>query len=349
MLKRTTIQDVAKLAGVGKVTVSYVLNGRSKETRISEETEKKVLQAAEVLRYRPNALARMLATQQTHSLAVVFQSGNYFSTWSNFTSEVMRGVCAAAVNQGFDLMLHTKHVGSAEMEADTLSDGRVDGALVLRDQDDPTVKALISRNFPTVQFFTRSDDKNTAWVDADNYNGGRIVARHFLELGHRRFGMVMGGPGSVSANDRFSGFRDALGAAGHALPAEHCLRGSNLGNNPKALLEMVSRPAGPTALFVWSDDDAYLVLEVLRNHGIRVPEDVSVIGFDSLAPSQRTVPPLTSIRQPVHEMAFNATRLLVNLIRKESPAKRQFLFPLSLDVRGSTASRPDLDHEEVHP
>ena len=220
-MRRTTIQDVANLAGVGKVTVSYVLNGQSKTARISDETAEKVLQAARDLNYRPNAVARMLATKETKTLAIVFQYGAYFSTWSSFTNEVMRGVCAATVELGYDLMLHTKHVGNPHTEADALADGRVDGVLILRDQDDATLKELLDRKFPVVQFFTRSDDSRAAWVDADNYYGGQLATRHLLELGHRRIAMIRGGAGSVSSNDRFNGYRDAMESAGVKVPANY--------------------------------------------------------------------------------------------------------------------------------
>src|SRR5436190_17091284 len=115
--RRVTIVDVAKKAGVGKGTVSYVLNGQSRLARISHETEKKVILAADELNYKPNALARMLVKRRTDILAVVFQRGYFFTSWSSFTAEVMRGISTAAVELDYDLMLHTKDV-SMEREAE---------------------------------------------------------------------------------------------------------------------------------------------------------------------------------------------------------------------------------------
>jgi len=348
-MRRTTIQDVANLAGVGKVTVSYVLNGQSKSARISNETAEKVLQAARDLNYRPNAVARMLATKETKTLAIVFQYGAYFSTWSNFTNEVMRGVCAATVELGYDLMLHTKHVGNPHTEADALADGRVDGVLILRDQDDPTLKDLLDRNFPVVQFFTRSDDARAAWVDADNYYGGQLATRHLLELGHRRIAMIRGGSGSVASNDRYNGYRDAMEGAGFVADDDYGFPIQNAEEDRERIAQLMARPDRPTAFFCWSDDTALAAIDSLRNLGYRVPEDVSVVGFDSLDVCLRSVPPLTSIRQPIREMAFDATRLLIQLIRGEPLIRKQFLYPLSIDVRGSTAPAIISQHEEVHP
>ena len=348
-MRRTTIQDVANLAGVGKVTVSYVLNGQSKTARISDETAEKVLQAARDLNYRPNAVARMLATKETKTLAIVFQYGAYFSTWSSFTNEVMRGVCAATVELGYDLMLHTKHVGNPHTEADALADGRVDGVLILRDQDDATLKELLDRKFPVVQFFTRSDDSRAAWVDADNYYGGQLATRHLLELGHRRIAMIRGGAGSVSSNDRFNGYRDAMESAGVKVPANYGFAIENLETDRLKVAELMARKDRPTAIFCWSDDSAFSAMESCRALGYRIPEDVSFVGFDSLDACNRSVPPLTSIRQPIRDMAFEATQLLVQLVKGETPTRRQFLYPLTIDVRGSTAPAIIPEHEEVHP
>src|SRR5579862_1897178 len=214
MSRRITIEDVARHAGVGKVTVSYVLNGRSKAARISEETRKRVLQVADELQYRPNAVARMLATKRSDTLAVVFQFGTYFSAWSSFTSEVMSGISEATVEEGCDLLLHTKQVRDALDEADALADGRVDGALVLRDEDDPTLVRLVEKGFNCVQFFTHSDGLDVPWVDCNNVLGGSLATEHLIALGHRKIAMVCGSLRSVSSNDRIAGFRSAMAAHG---------------------------------------------------------------------------------------------------------------------------------------
>lgn len=335
-MKRTTIEDVAKHAGVGKVTVSYVLNGRSKTARISSSTAERVLESARVLNYKPNALARMLVTKRTEVLAVVFQRGSMFSTWSAFTSEVMRGVSTAAVELGYDIMLHTRDlVGTAE--SDALCDGRVDGALVLRDEGDATLNALTERDFPTVQFFTRSEGQNLAYVDADNYAGGRMATRHLIELGHQRVAMVRGSMRSTSSNDRYNGYRDALEGAGIGVGPERVLSIPSPSSDFEPLRQLMTSPSRPTALFVWSDDVAMICMQVLAELGLSVPDDVSVVGFDSLAECERSFPPLTSINQPIATMAQTATQLLVALVRGETPTQRQVVYPLSLDIRASTA------------
>jgi LacI family transcriptional regulator len=320
---------------VGKVTVSYVLNGQSRAARISEDTEKKVIRCAEELGYRPNALARMLVTQRSDALAVVFQYGTYFSALSSFTSEAMRGVCAACVETGFDLMLHTKPTDDPISEACALMDGRVDGVLMLRDRDDPALTEVMAHEFPCVLFFTRSDDPRVPFVDSDNYAGGRMATSHLLDLGHRSIGMVMGPSGSVAASDRFNGYRNALESAG--LQARPDFLVSGIGTDPQPLIDLLTRRDRPTALFVWSDDDAFVCMQQAAELGISVPGELSIVGYDSSEACERSTPALTSIRQPVFDMAFAATRLLASLVRGTKVERTRIVFPPDLDVRGSTA------------
>ena len=349
MLKRSTISDVARLAGVGKVTVSYVLNGRSREARISCQTEQRVLSAAQELGYRPNGLARMLVSQRTQTLAVVFQYADLFSSGSGFINELMRGVCSGAVEGGYDLMLHTQAVRNPETEADLLSDGRVDGALVLRDEGDPTISSLLDRGVPTVLFFTRSDHPNAAWVDADNFMGARTAVEHLLNLGHTQIAMVGGPEGSVAAKSRYEGYLSALAAAGVRPYPKH-VRCGNAGETRANVPDLLRGADRPSAIFVWSDDVAAGCLDISKDLGIRVPDELSIVGFDSLDICNRTTPALTSVRQPIFDMACQATRLLISIARNEDLPQRQIVYPLTLDVRGSTApvSSPKIQRGVPH-
>lgn len=338
-MKRTTLEDVAKLAGVGKVTVSYVLNGRATEARISKDTSKRVLAAARELDYRPNALARMLLSKKTDTVAVVFQYADYFRATSTFTSEVMRGVCDGCVAAGIDVLLHTKRQMDPESEANALTDGRVDGALVLRDAHDPAIDLVLTRKLPVVLFFSRSDDPLVPFVDLDNFMGGKIAVNHLLELGHKQIGMVRGSLGSIASNDRHSGYRHALEARGIPYDPTYVVPGVLENASPEPLIQLVRRHDRPTALFVWSDDDAFICLRILSDLGLRVPQDLSIVGFDSSKACEQSSPPLTSVRQPVTEMARRATQVLVELVNGATQRDRmRVVYPPSLDVRGSTAS-----------
>lgn len=338
MSKRCTIADVAEKAGVSKVTVSYVLSGKCKTARISDTTAARVMDVAQKLDYRPNAPARMLARKHSGAVALVFQYADYFTASSSFVAELMRGVCEGCVESGVDLMLHTRPVDEGIAEANALMDGRVDGALVLRDGDDPTLRLVLERRFPCVLFFSRAQDPDIAFVDCDNFEGGRLATRHLLELGHRRILMLKGSAGSVSSNDRFSGYRSALDQFGVEFdPAlVHVVTGPSHDLGP--LLDVMRRPDRPTAIFAWSDDVAFGVLRALQAIGLSVPGDVSLVGFDSTDACERCAPPLTSVRQPIVQMAREAARLLGRLIQGQDVERKGLVFSPTLDVRSSTAS-----------
>lgn len=337
MARRTTINDVAKAASAAKVTVSYVLNGRAAEFGISAETAERIFAAARQLNYRPNGVARMLARKRADAFAVVFQHAHFFSVTAAFLNEAMHGVCEACIKQGLDVMLHTKPSTDPEAEADALSDGRVDGVLMLRDDNDPTLAALLDRQFPVVLFFSRSSDTRASYVDCDNYMGGKLAANHLIALGHQELGMIIGPTHSVDSSDRFQGFRSAVEAAGLKVSERNVIRIEGTNADKTELLGLMQRADRPSGLFIWSDDVAFECMPAIREAGLRIPQDISIVGFDSTFACNRVDPPLTSVRQPIFEMANRAAEILSGIIANEDADPQQIVFPPQLDVRGSTS------------
>ncbi len=323
-----TIREVAEKAGVSKATVSYVLNGRSDTMRISPATSERILNAARELGYHPNALARGLTYKRTQTIAVVMQYPALFSGWSGFINALMHGVTDSAVKHGYDLMLHTRNTGrerssqdgdTIEREVAVLTDGRVDGALLLRDRNDPLASQLHKRGLPVVLMFTGSEQHDLPFVDLDNREGGRLATRYLLELGHRNLVHLAGLTLSTAAYDRRMGYRRAMNEAGFCT--DDTLEKSILEipsplSDYTPLLKRFERPVSerPAAIFAWSDDVAIQAVRRLSEAGVRVPDDVSVIGFDSTELCNHTAPPLTSVRQPIYEMAERALTLLTDRI-----------------------------------
>lgn len=335
MSARATITDVARLAGVSKVTVSYVLNGRGTEARISVETQKRVVDAAAELHYSPNVIARSMLSGRLDTLGVVFQHAAYFADRSDFTMDLMLGVTTGALQCEHNLMLHTKPVKDAAEEAVELMNGSVSGVLVLRDEDDPVVNILLDRGFPVVLFFSRVKNPAVPFVDADNWQGGRLATQHLLDLGHTRLGMVTGPPHSRSSADRLAGFRSVLAERGKSYYEQDILTLDIM--NVEGLKTYLDRPGRPTAVFCYSDLYAFHLLRAAAELGISVPGDLSVVGFDSVDACERSAPPLTSVRQPVAEIAVTAVQILSRLTKGQRPEKTQVTFGTSLDVRSSTA------------
>ena len=333
-----TIKDVAARGGVSKTAVSYILSGRETGVRISEETRKRVLAAAHELGYHPNALARGLARRQTDTLALVMQFPSVFSGWSGFTNELMRGATDAATALGFDLMLHTKGAGNLEQDVAALTDGRADGALLLRDRDDPLANRLAERSFPFVQIFSHTAWLETCFVDCDNVAGAKLAVDHLWSLGHRRIGHLSGSPHSAAAADRLLGYNRALAAHGIVPRPEWECGMTYAGGDFTPFIELMSCPDSPTAIFAWSDDVAIQAMRVLREQmGRRVPEDVSVIGFDGTEMCDHITPRLSSVRQPIYEMAARGVETLVSLIRQEPVPERHIVFMPTLELRDSSS------------
>lgn len=332
-----TIRDVAKLAGVSKAAVSYVLNGRKTSIKITEETRNRILAAARQLNYHPNALARGLAHKRTDTITLVMQYAFMFSGWSGFTNEMMHGVSEAAYHLGYDLMLHTKDQPDFEREVAALTDGRADGALLLRDIDDPLAEMLTQRGFPCVLFFSRSANPDVWYVDCDNVLGGRIATEYLLNLGHRRIMYLSGIRRSSAAMDRLEGYEQALCDRGIAPRPDWIIELTYADASFETVEAALHAPDRPTAAFAWSDEVAVRLMTLARGMGLRIPEDLSIIGFDSTELCDHTHPPLTSIRQPIHEMAAHALEMLTRRIRGEEVGETHVLFPPSLVVRGSCA------------
>jgi LacI family transcriptional regulator len=352
MDRRVTILDVAKRAGVSKVTVSYVLNGRGHEMGIRPETVTRIAEAAKELGYRPNALARMLSRRRADTLAILFQSGGSFSRTAGFNGEVLDGVAQACYEEDFDLMLHTRQMRDFEHEADSLLDGRVDGILILRDVGDPTFERLSQARIPLVQFFSHTDGSKIPSIDCDNVLAGEMATRHLIDLGHRRIVALGGSQRSVSSADRLQGFLNAMQEAGLDAGPEQIMPDMSLDGYLSSLYQLLDSAEPPTALFVWCDQLAVAVMKRLQAGGIRVPDDISIVGFDSLQVAESSNPPLTSVHQPVRKMAMAATRILISLVRGDPVGQVHRIFPPRLDKRATTGApreRPVLRRSRLAP
>ncbi len=342
-----TMREVARRAGVSVATVSYVLNGQGAVRGISEATCSRVRRAMSELQYHPNALARGLSHRQTHTVAVVMQYPAIFSGWSGFTNELMHGITDTALEVGYDVLLHTRNVASDveavqekhRRELSVLLDGRADGALLLRDEKDPLANALLEAGFPFVMMFSHSADKRHWFVDCDNMEGARLAVEYLLSLGHRRIAHLAGSDVSGAARERKQGYLKALADAG--LPAEYqmVIDAFSVEHDLGPVVEMLSKSDGerPTAVFSWSDDVAINLISLLRQNGVRVPEDLSVVGFDSTTLCDHTDPPLTSVHQSVYNMAATAFRLLAANISGARPDETAVRVQPRLDIRKSCA------------
>ncbi|MCI0383727.1 LacI family DNA-binding transcriptional regulator [Streptomyces sp. CNQ085] len=334
--RRPTIKTVAARAGVGRTTVSRVLNG---SRLVSEEARAAVQTAIAELGYVPNSVARSLVTSRTDSIALVIPESESRLGSEPYFSAVIRGASSGLADTQIQLLL-TMVRDQREMDQLTrfLAARRVDGVLLISvRRDDPLPGLLEKLGLPTVLAGRRSPAESLSHVHSDNVGGAHDAVRHLIERGRNEIATIAGPPDMDVADSRLRGWREALDEAGReargelAAPADFTEEGGRL-----AMRGLLERRPGLDAVFVASDVMAAGALAELRRRGRRVPDDVAVVGFDDSIVARHTDPPLTTVRQPVEEIGRTITELLLREIGEPGGVRRRVVLPTSLVVRDST-------------
>lgn len=333
-----TIYDVAKQAGVSTATVSKVLSG---QPYVSEKTRAKVLAAVALLDYVPNVAARGLAGARTNIIGLVISYNPDYLFSDPHLLEIFRGVAEVATTHNYALLLSTGGPGEDGLSAyqRLLGQRYVDGAIVEGSIGERGSALLRERGYPLVAV---GYSETLPCVHSADRDGARQVTEHLLALGHRRIGVICG-PASDRLNTeaRLNGHRDALAAAGLSLDERLLAYGTFLApSGYTATAQLMTQPEPPSALFAFNDRMAFGSLQWLHEQGIRVPEEVSVAGFDDNPGAEQGDPPLTTVRQLSREQGREAAHLLFDLIQRPDPTARQEVaLPTTLIVRCSTAPR----------
>ena len=336
MASRATIEDVAAAAGVSIKTVSRVLN---REPNVRPETRDRVLKAAEGLRYTPHASARSLAGHRSFNIALVYNNPS-----DNYMMGVISGVLEACAAEQYHLILSPVALDEAGLLAEIdnlMAHSRPDGLLLTPPLTDSA--ALLARlaalDVPYASISPRRQDEGVA-VAMDEPAAAERVVQHLVELGHRRIAHVLGHPAHGASQWRLDGYRRGLAKAG--IPVDPTLEVAgefSFESGVAAAQRLLDMAPMPTAIFAANDDMAAGVLHVAHHRGLRVPEDLSVVGFDDTPISRQLFPLLTTIHQPTRDMGRLATGALLAHIREPNPAHLQRV-PHMLKVRESTGPAP---------
>ncbi len=327
----TTLKDVARACGVSQATVSQVLNKGARP--VHPGTRERVLQAARSLDYRPNAIAQGLAGKRMNTIGLAFLHNDGSFHANPFMLQVLNGVLLVTTRRRQNAMLHTISDWDAGEDLHDLSDGRCDGIILLvPPQESPLPGILQRRKIPVVVVNAPTASEKTFSIDVDNVGAARELTEHLLQLGHRRIAFVEPEYSLIYSfsYERQQGYRQAMAAAGLSDPA--------LADLPleQALRLDLAAPDRPTALFCTHDDAALSLLEGLQRRGVRVPEDVSIVGFDDIAEASLSRPPLTTVRQPMLQIGERAAEMLMSVIEGASSSSRREILPTELVVRQST-------------
>jgi len=325
------IADVASRAGVGVATVSRVLNGRS---NVSPATRERVLEAISALNYRPSSVARNLSLQRTMVIGAVLP-------WFTNPSAVqrVRGIVEGLSDSAYDLMVFDVESEDRQRRAFELFDrgDRADGLLVVSTLPPETeVERLRAARLPCV--LVDAVHPSLPSVAVDDVAGGTMATRHLVELGHRRIALIGDPPPEFRfewSRDRTHGYQRALAGAGIDVRPEYVREGTQRLHVARAIAtELLTLPERPTAIFAASDTQALGALEAARTLGIRVPQELSVVGFDDIEVASYVG--LTTVRQPLVESGRRGAELLLRALEGRPLEVRTELLPLELIVRETT-------------
>lgn len=337
MRKQATIDDVAARAGVSIKTVSRVFN---EEPNVRPQTRDRVLAAARELDYYPNVSARRLASKRSFVIGVLYDDHDPASDYVIDIQDGALGVCRGA---GYHLLIQPCRTETPNLVDEVVGLYRrctVDGLILTQPLSDfdPLVGALLDEELVFVRVSQRPCEGRCHCISVDDEQAARRMTDHLISLGHRRIGFVTGHPDHGSSHDRLAGFRASLAA--HDVPAEHAPveQGRYTFESGRACgHRLLTHEPRPTAIFASNDHMAMGVITAARERDLQVPEDVSVCGFDDAPMARYAWPPLTTVRQPVKQVARVATLCLISGLRDTGDRPRRHVLESEVVIRESTA------------
>ncbi|HSH77684.1 MAG TPA: LacI family DNA-binding transcriptional regulator [Herpetosiphonaceae bacterium] len=321
---RPTMRDVAALAGVSLSAVSLVVNGKP---GVGPRKRERILAAMDRLGYTTDS--RRNSATETKLLGLLMESLSVPGRDDGFYTRVIGGIEEAAYRLGYRLLLHLYRP-----DADSIGDiaelmGREMAGMIIANDGDVTVEAIrkiVAMGRPVVLVENYLPDPLHA-VTADNFSAGLMMTNHLIELGHRRIGALRGPDKYSSLRDRFRGHETAL--LEHGIAIEHELQPPPVSGHPKKgylqMQQLLALSSPPTAVFAVSDKSAFGAMEAVKEAGLRIPEDISIVGIDDVAESVYSSPPLTTYRVPKRKLGEVAVGIMHTLLTSDVPPARTLL------------------------
>lgn len=328
---RQNLEDIARLSGVSRSTVSRVIN---RHPNVSARTREKVLQIIQEQNYRPNPTARALAMQQSRTISVVIPQAVTYAFGDPYYALLIQGIMAKANEFDYAVLLW---LGDSNEEENrfgerVLNHTVVDGLVIAAaTADDPLIPHLAKAGFPFVVIGPPPVD-SLNYVDVDNVRGAQLAVSHLIHLGWERIGTITGPMHSGAAQARLKGYRLALERAGR--PVDEKLIAQGAFDEVSGYVRMrYLLQRGVDAVFAASDMMAVGALRAIHEQGLRVPDDIGVVGFDDQPFAAATTPPLTTIRQPIQDLGTTAMQVLIDLLNGAQDSLSQIILPAQLIVR----------------
>jgi LacI family transcriptional regulator len=306
-----TIHDVARHVGVSPMTVSRVING---EKNVREETRAKVMASVEALNYSPNLAARSLATQDSARIGLLYSNPSVA-----FLSEFLLGILSESSQSGAQLLIEScEGPEGATAALEKMKAAGCDGVILSPPLSDSTrvAKILQDMKMPFVGVAMARPDPSVSCVTIDDFKAAAAMTRRLIELGHRQIGFIKGHPNAYASQIRFDGFSAAMSQAGLEVEANLVGQGYfTYRSGFDAAERLLNQKTRPTAIFASNDDMAAGAVAAAHRLGLEVPDQLTVVGFDDTAMASSVWPELTTVRQPISDMAGLSVRLLLDQIK----------------------------------
>ncbi|MFC5401532.1 LacI family DNA-binding transcriptional regulator [Cohnella soli] len=336
------IKDVAKMAGVSVTTVSRVLNG---EKYVKDDLKEKVNKVIEELGYAPSQIARSLVRKKTNLIGVIVPD-----LTSSFYSTILSSIEDRASVNGYNLLVCniSEDIDKEYKYLNVFQEMRVEGIIIMHEKINEQIRAFIHKiNTPVIFSSVKPMDQKFVSVIIDDYEAAYEATRYLIELGHEAIGFIGGDMRDItSGQNRYSGYRNAMSDRGKKLVFEHIRFGDyKVQSGYDQMKEMLSAGNRPSAVFAVSDDMAVGAMNCIRDHHLRVPEDIAVIGFDGSQLTELVRPTLTSMEQPIHEMGRVTMDVLLKLIGGETLPDGDVILKHRLMIRESSQSRSEQTNE----
>jgi LacI family transcriptional regulator len=335
---KSTIKDVAKHAGVSIATVSFVINDSK---HISRETKNRVLKSIHSLKYHPSKSAVNLVSGKTGNIGFILTDDHFLRT-EPFYTRIFLGTEFEARNEGYYILLTSikPDFNDKDLLPRFVLNKSVDGIIIAGKIPASLIERMSTYNLPTVFIDYIPPSNSYPVVLIDNIQGALLATNHLIELGHTSIAFIGADMEHPSLSDRLNGYKQALLSAN--IPIKNNLIGTDAQypdrqNGFNSAKKIFSKNKKVTAVFAGNDAMAIGVLHYLKDNGYRVPEDVSLIGFDDVEADLMLNPPLTTIRVPKVDLGVEALELLVNNLKNKKTISKKILVPVELIVRKSTS------------
>jgi len=338
MSKRATALDVAKAAGVSPTTVSFVLN-HIEGMRISQETRERVLEAARTLNYHPDSSAQKMARGKTSVIGLVLRQNPEKAYADLFIQDVMQGISSVIRENGYQLLFIPLPPEDKEKSYSKLINERhVDGLIVSGPTEDDYELAEVFNEGAKIVMMGKIIGSNIPFIDIDNQKAAETAVGHLAALGHERIAIITNAPlNFASSKDRLQGYKNVLEQNELLLDDRLVILGDRTPESGyQSMQQLLEIEPLPTAVFIASDTVALGSLNALYEKGIRVPEDMAVVGFDDIALARYVIPPLTTIHLPAYSLGLGAANMLIQQINNNFEESSEIILQTRLVIRESS-------------